>query len=78
MINNKPFIFEMKCKQCNKYFLYCLKNGQDLRCYNCRKGHSNLEEIQQELKEMSKDEYNSFMEDIKEYRQDLESQRTKK
>lgn len=64
------FLFEMRCKQCNNFFLYHGKQGQDFRCYNCRKGMT-LEEVEKELAEMSKEEYESFMQDIKEYEDEI-------
>lgn len=64
----KDILFEMKCKSCKKYFLYCMRNGNDYRCYDCRKGIT-VEAVQKELEEMPKEEYDSFLEEIKEYEQ---------
>lgn len=69
-MNNKQILFEMKCKSCEDYFLYHPKQLQDFRCYKCRKGMT-LEEVEKELAEMSKEEYNSFMQDIKEYEEEI-------
>jgi len=70
-------LFEMKCKDCRNYFLYHRKQGQDFRCYNCRKG-TILEDVEKELAEMSNEEYQSFMQDIKEYQDELEEKRSKR
>jgi hypothetical protein len=70
-------LFEMKCKDCNGYFLYHKKQGSDFRCYNCRRGTA-LEEVEKELAEMSEEEYQSFMQDIKDYQNELEEKRNKK
>lgn len=65
----------MRCKQCKRYFLYHRKQGQDFRCYDCRRG-TTLEDVEKELAEMSQEEYQSFMDDIKEYQDELEKKRT--
>lgn len=66
----KDKLFEIKCKTCKKYFLYHFRNGNDFRCYNCRRGVS-VEAIQKELEEMSEEEYQSFVQDIKEYEKQI-------
>lgn len=70
-------IIELRCSTCGKYFLYCRKSGPDFRCYCCKKGHS-LEAVEKELQEMDKEEYESFMEDIREYEDELEEKRKKR
>lgn len=70
----KNILFEMKCSLCGKYFVYCLVARNDFRCYDCKKGQS-VEAVEKELKEMSKEEYESFMEDIREYESELEKKR---
>lgn len=67
----------MKCKDCDRYFLYHRRQGSDFRCYDCRRGTA-LEKVQKELAEMSKEEYESFIKDIKEYQDELEEKRNKK
>ena len=73
---NKEILFEMKCKECKRYFLYHRKQGQDFRCYHCRRGA--LDEVEKELAEMSDEEYQLFMDDIKEYQDELEEKRKKR
>lgn len=75
-MNSKELLFEMRCKSCRGYFLYHRKQGQDFRCYDCRRG-TTLEDVEKELAEMSQEEYQSFMDDIKEYQDELEKKRTK-
>lgn len=70
-------LFEMRCKDCRRYFLYHRKQGQDFRCYDCRRG-TTLEDVEKELAEMSQEEYDSFMQDIKEYQDELEEKRKKR
>lgn len=62
----KQLLFTRRCCSCDREFVYCLKSGSDFRCYSCKKGPT-LEDIEKELKEMSSEEYQSFMDDIKEY-----------
>ena len=66
----KQLLFTKKCCLCDKEFVYCLKSGADFRCYNCKKGQT-LEEIQKEIEELSPEEYQSFMDDIKEYEENI-------
>jgi len=66
----KNLLFTRRCCNCEKEFIYCLKSGSDFRCYSCKKGQT-LEEIEKEIKELSKEEYQSFMDDIKEYEENL-------
>jgi len=66
----RPLIYEFKCK-CGKYFLYSLRDGPDFRCYGC-KSNTTLEDVEKELREMSEEEYQSFMQDIEEYERDGE------
>lgn len=63
----KDVLLEIKCKVCKKYFLYCIKSGRDTRCYRCKSG-TTVDEVQKELEEMSKEEYDSFMKDIEDYK----------
>lgn len=70
-------LIEIKCKGCRRYFLYHRKQGQDFRCYDCRRG-TTLEDVEKELAEMSQEEYQSFMDDIKEYQDELEKKRSKR
>lgn len=63
---NRNILFEIKCSICSKHFVYCVKSLNDFRCYNCKKGFS-VEAVEKELEEMSKEEYESFMEEIREY-----------
>lgn len=72
----EKLLFEMRCKSCKRYFLYHRKQGQDFRCYDCRRG-TTVEEVEKELAEMSQEEYESFMQDIKEYQDELEEKRKK-
>jgi len=76
-MNNRQILFEIKCKACKKLFLYHPRQGQDFRCYNCRKG-ATLEEVEKELAEMSKEEYDSFMQDIEEYKEELKKKKENK
>jgi hypothetical protein len=69
-------LFEMKCKECRRYFLYHRRQGQDFRCYDCRR--KALDEVEKELAEMSEEEYQLFMDDIKEYQDELEKKRTER
>ena len=61
----RKLLFAIKCSSCNNEFVYCFKSGRDFRCYKCKNG--NIEDIEQELANMSKEERTSFMEDIIEY-----------
>lgn len=70
-------IIELRCSTCSKFFLYCRKSGPDFRCYNCKKGYS-IESVEKELEEMDKEEYESFMQDIREYEDELEEKRSKR
>ena len=76
-MNSKEILFEIKCKACKKHFLYHPRQGQDFRCYNCRKGTA-LEKVEKELSEMSKEEYDSFMQDIEEYKEELRKKKENK
>ena len=76
-MNSKQILFEIKCKACKKLFLYHPRQRQDFRCYNCRKG-TTLEEVEKELAEMSKEEYDSFMQDIEEYKEELRKKKENK
>lgn len=62
----RGLLFAIRCKMCDKEFVYCINSGNDFRCYDCKKGPT-LEDIEKELKEMSIEEYQSFIEEIKEY-----------
>lgn len=76
-MNINKILIELRCKDCNEHFLYCRKSGPDFRCYKCRKRES-LELIQKELEEMELEEYQSFMQDIREYEDGLEEKRSKR
>jgi hypothetical protein len=68
MYSRKNMLFAMKCKCCKKEFVYCISSGKDFRCYDCKgKSSEELEAVEKELREMPKEEYESFMEDIAEY-----------
>ena len=59
-------IHALPCKECGTEFLWCWKRGRDFRCDKCRGGMT-AAEVEKELSEMSKEEYDSFMKDIEEY-----------
>lgn len=63
----KTMLFAIKCRLCEKEFIYCLKSGKDFRCYDC-KNNTNVEAVQKEISEMSNEEYQSFMDDIEEFK----------
>lgn len=65
-MKRKELLFEFRCKLCDNYFLYCTHSGNDFRCYDCKKGMT-LDDAKKELEEMSEEEYQSFISDIKEY-----------
>ena len=62
----RGLLFAFNCSLCNNEFIYCINSGKDFRCYKCKQGMT-VEEVQKELKEMDHEEYQSFMDDIKEY-----------
>ena len=65
--NKKEILFARKCTVCKKEFIYCLRSGSDFRCYQCKQNLMTLEDVEKELAKMSKEEYESFLQDIKEY-----------
>lgn len=67
-----PLLYELKCK-CGRYFLYCLRRGPDFRCDKCKQGMT-LEEVEAELENMDPEEYDSFMKDIEEYKEEIHEQ----
>ena len=68
----KKILFNLNCKVCKKEYLYCFKFRNDFRCESCKKQNkTTLEDVERELREMSKEEYQSFMDDIKEYEESL-------
>jgi len=71
MLKKRQLLFAIKCKICNNEFVYCLKSGKDFRCYDCKKNSMTVEEVEKELEEMSDEEYQSFMDDIKEYEEEV-------
>ena len=73
-IDINKILIELRCKQCSKHFLYCRKSGPDFRCKLCKNGQT-LEDVEKELAEMDHEEYQSFMDDIKEYEDELEEKR---
>ena len=72
----KNILFELRCKTCNNFYLYHPRCGNDFRCNKCKKGQT-LEEVQKEIEEMDKEEYQLFIDDIKEYQDELEKERSK-
>ena len=66
----KQTLFAIKCRLCQKEFIYCIKSGKDFRCYDCKAGTS-VESVQKEISEMSKEEYQLFMDDIEEFEKNL-------
>jgi PHP family Zn ribbon phosphoesterase len=73
-MSNKQILFAINCKLCKNEFVYCIYAGRDTRCYNCK--NKALKDVQKELEEMSDEEYNLFIKDIKEYEDELEEKRT--
>jgi hypothetical protein len=64
-------LFAIKCKLCHNEFVYCLRAGNDFRCYNCKKRKNiSLEDIEKELREMPQEEFDQFMQDIDEYEEE--------
>lgn len=64
----RNLLHEFRCRLCRSYFLYDRKRGNDFRCDKCRKVNAmTVEEVEKELKEMSDEEFHSFMDDIEEY-----------
>lgn len=63
----REILFPRKCKICKKEFVYCLRSGSDFRCYECKQNLMTLEDVEKELANMSDEEYQSFMDDIREY-----------
>ena len=70
----KDMFIELRCKLCSKFYLYHRSYGHDFRCTKCKKGQT-VEEVQKEIEEMDQEEYQSFMDDIKEYQDELEKKR---
>ena len=69
MSNN--LLFAIKCKLCHNEFVYCIHAGNDFRCYDCKKKkYTTVEDIEKELRDMPKEEFDSFMQDIKEYEEE--------
>jgi hypothetical protein len=51
--------------------VYCIHAGNDFRCYDCKKKkYTTVEDIEKELRDMPKEEFDSFMQDIKEYEEE--------
>ena len=75
MGKRREILFAKNCVVCNEEFVYCLKSGRDFRCYKCKENSMTVEEVEKELSEMSAEEYQSFMDDIKEYENELEEKR---
>jgi hypothetical protein len=75
MGKRRNLLFAIRCTMCDNEFVYCLRSGKDFRCYSCKQNKVTVEDIQKELSEMPKEEYQSFMEDIKEYEDELEKKR---
>ena len=73
----KDILFELRCKTCNNFYLYHPRCGNDFRCTQCKRGES-VEAVQKEIEEMSQEEYQSFMDDIKEYEDELEEKRSER
>lgn len=72
MYSKDNFLFAIKCKLCKNEFIYCLHSKNDFRCYECKKKkYTTVEEIEKELKEMPKEEFESFLQDIKEYEEEF-------
>jgi hypothetical protein len=69
-MNRKQILFTINCKNCGQEFVYCIKSGKDVRCYDCKNGMT-LEDAKKELEEMDEEEYQSFLDDIKEYEENL-------
>lgn len=65
-MKRRTLLIPIQCKQCKKEFVYCFKSRRDRRCYDCKKGTS-VEEVEKELREMSKEEFQAFMDEIEEY-----------
>lgn len=71
MYTRDNFLFAIKCKLCNNEFVYCLHAGNDFRCYSCKKKkYVSVEDIEKELREMPKEEFDQFMQEIKEYEEE--------
>ena len=60
-------LYELRCKTCNKHFLYCSKSGRDFRCDKCKNAHGTLADVEKELKEMSNEERLEFEKEIQAY-----------
>lgn len=68
---SENLLFAIKCKLCHNEFVYCINAGNDFRCYECKKKkYTTLEDIEKELREMPREEFDQFMQDIKEYEEE--------
>lgn len=68
---SRDLLFAIKCKLCKKEFVYCIHSKNDFRCYDCKKKkYTTVEDIEKELREMHQEEYELFMQDIKEYEEE--------
>jgi hypothetical protein len=64
-------LFAINCKLCKNEFVYCIHAGNDFRCYECKKKkYTTVEDIEKELREMPKEEFDQFMQEIREYEEE--------
>lgn len=67
-MEHRDLLHEFRCRLCRTFFLYDRHRGNDFRCDKCRKANAmTVDEVQQELEEMSDEEFQSFMDDIEEF-----------